>query len=63
MAKRCDICGRGSKKDASRSHSNIKTLKRQSINLQTRKMNGKKLKICTSCIKTTVKKNNKKSLI
>jgi ribosomal protein L28 len=55
MAKRCDICGRGSQKDAARSHSNIKTIQRQYINLQTKKINGKKLKVCTKCIKTMVK--------
>ncbi|MCX6796169.1 MAG: 50S ribosomal protein L28 [Candidatus Falkowbacteria bacterium] len=55
MSKRCDICGRGSQKDASRSHSNIKTIKRQHINLQTKRINGKKIKICTKCLKTMVK--------
>ena len=58
MATTCDICGRGSTKDASRSHSNIKTIKRQYINLQSRKINGKKKNICTKCIKT-IKKNQK----
>lgn len=52
MAKRCDICGRGSVKDASRSHSNIKTIKRQYINLQAKKIDGKTVKVCTKCIKT-----------
>lgn len=55
MAKTCDICGRGSMKGAQRSHSNIKTLKRQNINLQTKKVEGKKLKVCTKCIKTAAK--------
>jgi len=55
MAKRCDTCGRGSTKGASRSHSNIKTLKRQHINLQSKKIEGQKLKVCTSCIKTIAK--------
>ena len=55
MARRCDICGRGSKKDASRSHSNIKTTKRQYINLQSRKINGQRMKVCTKCLKTMVK--------
>jgi ribosomal protein L28 len=52
MSKRCDICKRGSQKGAQRSHSNIKTLRRQSINLQSKKVNGKKLLICTKCLKT-----------
>ncbi|MFA4834188.1 MAG: bL28 family ribosomal protein [Patescibacteria group bacterium] len=58
MAKKCDVCGRGSTKGASRSHSNIKTIKRQYINLQSKKINGKKTKICTACIRTMAK--NKK---
>lgn len=58
MAKRCDICGKGSTKGASRSHSNIKTLKRQNINLQSKSVNGEKKKVCTSCIRT-LKKNSK----
>ena len=55
MAKKCDICGRGSTKGASRSHSNIKTNKRQNINLQSKKINGKRVNICTKCIKTAAK--------
>lgn len=56
MSKRCELCGRGSKKDASRSHSNIKTIKRQYINLQSKKINGKRMKVCAKCIKTLKKK-------
>ncbi|KKR32562.1 MAG: hypothetical protein UT64_C0029G0006 [Candidatus Falkowbacteria bacterium GW2011_GWF2_39_8] len=55
MGKRCDSCGRGATKDASRSHSNIKTIKRQHINLQSKKIEGAKYKVCTSCIKTLAK--------
>jgi len=55
MATKCDICGRGATKDASRSHSNIKTIKRQHINLQSRKIEGEKKNICTKCIKTSKK--------
>lgn len=52
MSKRCDACNRGATKDASRSHSNIKTIKRQHINLQTRRLEGRSVKICTSCLRT-----------
>ncbi len=45
MAKKCDICRRSATKGASRSHSNIKTLKRQGINLQTYKINGVKVRL------------------
>ena len=56
MAKKCDLCGRGATKGASRSHSNIKTLKRQNINLQTKRIYGNKLTVCTKCIKTISRK-------
>ncbi len=52
MSKRCDLCGRGSTKGASRSHSRVKTLKRQNINLQSRTIDGVKLKICIACLRT-----------
>jgi len=55
MAKKCDLCGRGSTKGASRSHSKIKTLKRQNINLQSKMIDGLKMKVCASCIRTMAK--------
>jgi ribosomal protein L28 len=55
MAKQCDMCGRSSTKGMSRSHSNIKTIKRQNINLQSKTIDGKKMKVCTKCLKTMVK--------
>ena len=55
MSKVCSNCGRGSGKATSRSHSNIKTLRRQYINLQSK--GGKK--VCTKCIKTSAKKKVK----
>ncbi|OGY41388.1 MAG: 50S ribosomal protein L28 [Candidatus Buchananbacteria bacterium RBG_13_36_9] len=55
MSRTCEICGRGPLKGASRSHSNIKTLKRKYINLQTKKIEGKRIKICTSCLKNRAK--------
>lgn len=57
MAKKCDVCKRGSTKGATRSHSNIKTLKRQNLNLQTKKIDGKKTKLCSSCLKSMNKKS------
>lgn len=47
MARRCEECGKGSKKAAHRSDANNKTIRRQKPNLQ--KWHGKKL--CTKCIK------------
>ena len=55
MAKKCDLCGRGATKGASRSHSKIKTLKRQGINLQSKVIEGVKVKVCTSCMRTMEK--------
>jgi ribosomal protein L28 len=52
MAKKCDLCGRSATKGASRSHSKIKTLKRQNINLQSKSIDGIKVKLCTSCLRT-----------
>ncbi|MBD3248163.1 50S ribosomal protein L28 [Candidatus Falkowbacteria bacterium] len=60
MAKRCDICGKGSTKGAKRSHSNIKTLKRQDLNLQSKKIDGEKKKVCTGCLKNLKNKTAKK---
>lgn len=55
MPKKCDLCGRGATKGASRSHSKIKTLRRQGINLQSKVVDGQKSKVCTSCIRTMAK--------
>jgi len=55
MAKKCDLCGRGSTKGATRSHSKVQTLKRQNINLQTKNIGDMKLKVCTSCLRTSKK--------
>ena len=52
MAKKCDLCGRGATKGASRSHSKVKTLKKQNINLQTKEIDGTKFKFCTACLRT-----------
>jgi len=55
MSRTCELCERGSQKAASRSHSNIKTLRRQYANLQTKTIDGKKMKVCVKCIKTAKK--------
>ncbi len=59
MSRKCEICGRGSSKDATRSHSNIKSVRRQYANIQAKTIDGKKMKVCTSCIKTIKKKASK----
>ncbi|MBI2645195.1 50S ribosomal protein L28 [Candidatus Uhrbacteria bacterium] len=56
MARSCAFCNRSSMKAARRSHSNIKVLRRQYVNLQKKWIDEKSLLICTRCIKTTKKK-------
>lgn len=55
MSKVCSICGRGTQTGNQVSHSNVKTLRKFSINLQAKKINGVKKKVCTKCIKTMSK--------
>ncbi|HOW60718.1 MAG TPA: 50S ribosomal protein L28 [Candidatus Moranbacteria bacterium] len=55
MSRACNICGRGTTFGNSRSHSNIATRRKFAINIQTKKIDGKKVKICTKCIKTKSK--------
>jgi len=56
MATVCDICKRGSLKGHKVSHSNIKTIRRQRLNLQTKTIDGKKMKVCAKCLRTLRKK-------
>jgi large subunit ribosomal protein L28 len=51
----CEICGRSPLKGNSVSHSNIKTIRHQKINLQSKRVDGKRIAICTSCIKSRAK--------
>jgi len=55
MSRTCQICGRGTRASQSRSHSNVATKRKQFINIQSKIIDGKKVKICTKCIKTTAK--------
>lgn len=52
MARSCDICGRGPHSVVRRSHAMNKTLAQQNINLQKRRIDGKKQNVCTTCIKS-----------
>lgn len=52
MARICDRCGRGSNRGNSRSHSNIATKREQFANLQSKRIGGKKMSVCTRCLKT-----------
>ncbi|HBP01477.1 MAG TPA: 50S ribosomal protein L28 [Candidatus Moranbacteria bacterium] len=55
MSRVCEVCGRGTATGNSRSHSNIASRRKFQINLQTKKTDGKKVKICTKCMKTESK--------
>ncbi|MBP9695568.1 MAG: 50S ribosomal protein L28 [Candidatus Magasanikbacteria bacterium] len=48
MRRICSLCGKKPHRSATRSHSNIKTLTRQRVNMQ--RVNGREL--CTKCLKT-----------
>jgi ribosomal protein L28 len=55
MAKVCDKCGRSKAFSRSRSKSNIITKRTHELNLQNKLVDGKRMKICTKCIKTMSK--------
>jgi ribosomal protein L28 len=59
LARTCDLCGRGYLRGHQISHSNIKTIKRQMVNLQTKTIDGVRKKICARCLRTLKKKTNK----
>ena len=60
MSRQCDNCERGFLSTVSRSHSHIATKRRQNVNLQVRTVDGKRVNLCASCIKTTKKAAKKK---
>jgi len=53
MSRVCVACKRGPKSGNTRSHSNIATKHRQLVNLQVRTVGGKRVRLCTRCIRTT----------
>ncbi|MBT4722975.1 50S ribosomal protein L28 [Candidatus Falkowbacteria bacterium] len=55
MSRVCEVCGRGPKAKISRSHALNKTKTVQRINLQSKTIDGTKVKVCTKCIKTMSK--------
>ncbi len=54
--KKCDICGKGTQTMVKRTHSNKANKTTKKANIQTRKVGGKKIKICAKCLRT-IKKN------
>lgn len=55
MARTCQICQRKTRTKISRSHSNIAFKKRQYVNLQTKVVDGRRIKICSRCAKALLK--------
>lgn len=55
MSRRCEACGKKALTGNARSHAMNATKKKQQINLQSKKIDGTKFKVCTSCIKTIAK--------
>ncbi|NUM25003.1 MAG: 50S ribosomal protein L28 [Candidatus Buchananbacteria bacterium] len=55
----CYLCKREPLKGNNVSHSNIKTIRRQKLNLQSRKIGAVRRLICTRCIKTLAKQKTK----
>ena len=56
MSRVCEICGKGSMDGKTVSHANNKAPRKYNANLQTIKTDeGKKVKACTKCIKTSRK--------
>ena len=51
MAKFCDSCGRGPLTAQNRSKSMVATKRRQKVNLQNKTIDGKKMQVCTKCLK------------
>ena len=49
---KCQICNKKNQTGNRRSHSNIATKRKFKVNIQTKKIEGEKKKICTRCIKT-----------
>ena len=49
---RCSVCGKKAMTGHTRSHSNVATKRRFKVNVQNKVIDGKKVKICTGCIRT-----------
>jgi large subunit ribosomal protein L28 len=55
MARKCEICGKGPQFGNRVSHSNRKTRHKFNPNLQYVRVDGKKMRICTSCMRNLKK--------
>ncbi len=52
MSRICVLTGKGAKTANSRSHSNIATRRRQHVNLQTVRINGRRVRVAASTLRT-----------
>ncbi|MDP2812403.1 MAG: 50S ribosomal protein L28 [bacterium] len=62
MSKVCEICNRKAVTGNARSHSNIASKRLMNLNLQSKKVNGHKITVCTSCLKTSKKIQKDKTI-
>ncbi|HEB14040.1 MAG TPA: 50S ribosomal protein L28 [candidate division WWE3 bacterium] len=51
MARICELCGKRGQFGSAISHSKTRSKRRFKVNLQTAAVDGKKKRICTSCLK------------
>lgn len=58
MSQFCQSCGRGALSINLRSKSENTVKSRQKVNLQSRRVDGAKVKLCTRCLKTMAHKPN-----
>ncbi|MBI3114925.1 MAG: 50S ribosomal protein L28 [Candidatus Kerfeldbacteria bacterium] len=56
MARLCSVCGKAGLTGHSRSHSNIATKRKRQVNLQTVRIGGLRVRACTNCVRTEMKK-------
>ena len=55
MSRVCDVCGKGKMDGKTVSHANNKAPRKYNVNLQSAEIDGKKVKACTKCIRTSKK--------
>ncbi|NTW30748.1 MAG: 50S ribosomal protein L28 [Candidatus Moranbacteria bacterium] len=55
MSRVCQLTGRGTRSGNSRSHSNIATKRKFAVNLQTKVVDGKRVRLSAKAIKTLAK--------
>lgn len=56
MSRVCEKCSRGGLVVQWRSHSNVATRHKQQVNLQVKKIDGKRMRVCAKCIKSVKSK-------